>query len=52
MDAGTAVEIVGEEVGVERGAHQNDLQVAPLHHQVFQHQQQEVAERREESKQP
>lgn len=35
VDAGTAVEIVGEEVGVERGAHQNDLQVAPLHHQVF-----------------
>lgn len=45
MDAGTVVEIVGEEVGVKCGAHQNDPQVAPLHNQVFQHQQQKVAGR-------
>lgn len=44
MDSGTVVEILREEVGVERGTHQDDLQVWPLHDQVLQHQQEEVTE--------
>lgn len=35
-------------MGVQGGAHENHPQVAPLRHQVFQYQQQEVAERAKE----
>lgn len=31
VDAGAVVKIVREEVGVKSGAHEDDLQVAPLH---------------------
>lgn len=42
MNSGTVVEILREEVCVERGTHEDYLQVWPRHSQVFQHQQQEV----------
>lgn len=45
MNSRTVVEILGEEVCVERGAHEDDLQVGPGNSQVFQDQQQEVTMR-------
>lgn len=44
MDGGTFVKVLREEVGIERGTHQNDLHVRPLQYQVFQYQQQEVTD--------
>lgn len=42
VDRLRATEVLAEEVGVERGAHQDDLQIRPLGHHVLQDQQQEV----------
>lgn len=44
VDGVTVVVVLGEEVSVEGGTHQDDLQVWSLDHQILQHQQEEVTE--------
>ena len=52
VDGVAVVEVLGEEVGVERGAHQDDLHVGPVHHQVLEHQHQEVTGKQNGNKPP
>ena len=49
MDRGTAVKVFRKEVGIKCGTHENDLQVLSLNNQVFEHQQQEVTEKRKKN---